>query len=139
MAKRIRIKDLPLSSRPREKLAANGQQNLSEEELIAILLGTGSAKQNAVLLGAALLRRFPLQKIADVSLEALAAFAGVGTSKACRILAAIELGRRVFAPALLSKIIIRTTEDMLAHLWDIAGRKQEYLLVYYLNARHELL
>src|SRR5438105_4999651 len=124
MSKRIRIKDLPLSSRPREKLLANGQENLSEEELVAILLGTGSVKQDVTTLSGMLLRRYPLRKLAAISAQELATFAGVGKSKACRILAAVELGNRIFSPASLSKTVIRSTGDILIHLRQISEKKQ---------------
>ena len=60
---KLRIKDMPLPLRPREKLFAIGAHNLSDAELVAILLGTGSAKQNALVLGDKLLKQFPLQKL----------------------------------------------------------------------------
>ena len=56
----LRIKDMPLTMRPREKLFSYGASNLSDVELLAILLGTGSAKVNAIKLGEKLLHQFPL-------------------------------------------------------------------------------
>lgn len=134
-----RIKDLPLTQRPQEKLLAKGGENLTDVELLAILLGTGTRKQNAVLLAETLLRHFPLQKLATIPITQLIHTPGIGRVKATRIMAALELGERMFAPSSLTKITIRTTEDTLAQLKDIANKKQEHLLVLYLNARYELL
>ncbi len=137
--KKLRIKDLPFSSRPQEKLLNKGHENLSDAELLAILLGTGSAKQNAILLSRTLLNSFPLKKLSKTSISDLVKISGIGKSKATRILAALELGERVFAPSLLTKTTIRGAGDLLSHLKDIADKRQEYLVVFYLNARHELL
>ena len=133
------FKDVPLALRPREKLLAAGCENLSEEDLLAILLGTGSAKQNVMLLSSALLKRFPLSKLAQTPSAELAGFPGVGKAKASRILAALELGNRLYTKESFTKVIIRSTKDALSHLRDIAEKKQEYLVVFYLNARYELL
>lgn len=134
-----RIKDLPLSSRPREKLTAAGSANLTNEELIAILLGTGSAKQNAIALSATLLKQYPLSKLATVPSQELVRFPGVGKAKASRIVAALELGSRVYAPLSMTKIVIRSTQDVVTQLREIVEKRQEYLMVFYLNARYELI
>jgi DNA repair protein RadC len=133
-----RIKDMPLTLRPREKLFTIGSHNLSDAELIAILLGTGSTKENALVLGDKLLKQFPLQKL-DGQLKEMVRYPGVGQAKAARIAAALELGERLFAPASVTKIIIRTAQEVIAQVREIADKKQEYLIVLYLNARHELV
>jgi DNA repair protein RadC len=137
--KKRRIKDLPLTARPREKLGLAGKENLTDEDLIAILLGTGSAKQNALTLSALLLKRFPIQKLAQIPPQELVRFPGVGKAKASRIVAALELGSRVYAPTSLTQVVIRSTEDVVSQLRDIIEKRQEYLLVFYLNARFELI
>jgi DNA repair protein RadC len=136
--KKIRITDMPVSLRPREKLFAQGAKNLSDAELLAILLGTGSAKQNALVLGEKLLRQFPLQKFNE-QLKELVKYPGLGTAKAARIAAALELGERLFSPASVTRVIIQTAQDVLSEVREIADKKQEYLVVLYLNARHELV
>ncbi|HWY79203.1 MAG TPA: DNA repair protein RadC [Candidatus Sulfotelmatobacter sp.] len=136
--RKLRIKDMPLTLRPRERLFQSGAKNLSDVELLAILLGTGSSKQNALVLGDKLLRQFSLQKL-NTQLKELVKYPGVGSAKAARIIAALELGERLFAPASITKIIIRTVQDVLSQVRDIADKRQEYLIVLYLNARHELV
>jgi DNA repair protein RadC len=136
---KLRIKDMPFGLRPREKLDSSGRSNLSDVELLAILLGSGSVKQNVLQLSEKLLTRYPLQKLADIKVEQLTTFPGVGKSKAARVLAALELGERVYAPALLNKVTVWSTQDAVDQLKEYALKKQEYLVVLYLNARHELL
>lgn len=134
-----RIKDIPLALRPREKLLAVGANNLSEAELLAILLGTGRRGQNVIALSETVLRKYPLKTLATATVAELSTIPGVGKTKATRIAAALELGERVFSPASFTKIILRSTEEVLAQLRDVAGKRQEYLIVFYLNARYELL
>jgi len=136
---RGRIKDLPLHSRPREKLQSAGSENLTNEELIAILLGTGSAKQNALALSSMLLKQFPLQKMGNIQPADLGRFPGVGRAKASRIVAALEIGKRIYAPASITQIVIKSTQDVALQLRDIVDKRQEYLLVFYLNARYEMI
>ncbi len=134
-----RIKDLPVSSRPREKLFAKGSQNLTDAELIAILLGTGSAKQNALSLASTVLHRHSLKQLIDMPISQLENISGIGKVKAIHIKAALELGKRVFSPEEITKTVIYTTQDAIALCRDIAKKKQEHMLVFYLNARHELI
>jgi DNA repair protein RadC len=137
--KRKRIKDLPLSDRPREKLFQKGAQNLSDAELLGLLLGTGTKKQNAVKLAELLLKEIPLQKLATLPQEKLQETSGIGIGKAARILAALELGQRIFSPVSLQKVILRTYEQILAECRDLAEKNQEQLLALYVNARYELI
>ncbi len=138
-SKRKRIMDLPLASRPREKLLAQGRQNLSNAELIAVLFGTGNRKHNAVALSETLLKKFPLEVLDKVTYQQLIRIPGIGHSKATRIAAAIELGERMFAPRSLTKVTIQATEEVVAQVKEYADKQQEYLVALYLNARHELL
>lgn len=104
MTYRLRIADIPLTERPRERLLVNGSKILATAELIAILLGTGqgAGKLSAVGLGQLLLQelgkdqRDPMSVLRDVSATELMQISGVGPAKATTILAAVELGKRVF-------------------------------------------
>ncbi len=132
-----RIKDLPRSERPQEKLLEKGQSALTNEELLAILLGTGTKKNNAITLARALLKKIPLDELDKKSLD-VKKIPGIGKTKRARIVAALELGERLYARTSF-KTNIQSIEDILKHVEDLAGKKQEHLLVFYLNARYELL
>jgi len=82
--------------RPREKLALKGKASLSDAELLAILLGSGSRNQTAVELAQDLLKHadYDLGIFSKLSLQDLKKFKGIGEAKAICILAALELGRR---------------------------------------------
>jgi len=136
---RRRMKDLPFHARPREKLLLKGSENIADAELIAILLGTGTKERNVLLVAQQLLKQYPLQKLAQVGTSELEKISGIGKVKASHIHAAIELGRRMFSPVSPTKTHITTTQDAISVCRDIAEKRQEYMLVLYINARHELL
>lgn len=131
--------EAPTASFPREKYYTKGGNNLTNSELLALLLGTGTKNQNVLSLSDKLIKQIPLDKLASVGIKDLTSFPGVGRTKALRILAAIELGERVFAPKHLNKVIVTCTKDIILELKEYAGKKQEYLVVLYINARNELL
>lgn len=139
MKQKKRIKDLPLSKRPREKLLEKGKENLSDGELLAILLGSGVAKKNALELARQILKKHSIRDLHTINLPDLIAIPGVGLSKAARIVAGLELGARAFSPSPLSSVRIATTQDVIHQVKDIAHKQQEHLVVLYLNARQELI
>lgn len=91
----------PAAERPREKLLARSAAALSDAELLAIFLGSGRRGQTAVDLGRELLARDGgLKALLELDAAALAALPGLGPAKACRLHAALELGRRYLARGL---------------------------------------
>ncbi len=133
------VLDLPISDRPREKLAAKGPENLTDTELLAILLRTGTPKENVLSMAQKFTKLFPLQKLPEVTHNDLVQIQGLGKVKAIELSAVIELGRRIFGKENLTQTFITTSQDALAQVSGLSGKKQEYLIVLYLNARHELL
>lgn len=118
---------------------AKGAQNLSDSELVALLLSTGTTRHSVLALSKILLKYYPLPSLANITITQLMRIAGIGMTKAARLMAALELESRVFAPASLIKTVILTTDDAVHQVKDIAVKKQEYVQVLYLNARHELI
>lgn len=93
---KITIKTWAEEDRPREKLAAQGRRTLSDAELIAILIGSGSTTESAVDLSKRILNscKNDLNALAKLSIQDLSKFKGIGEAKAISIIAALELGRR---------------------------------------------
>ena len=82
MKRHLTIREMPTTERPREKALQHGMQNLSDSELLAILIGTGSKGMNALGLANVLLARFEnLRKLSDASLHELQTIHGVGVVK----------------------------------------------------------
>ncbi|MES2680279.1 MAG: DNA repair protein RadC [Bacteroidota bacterium] len=94
--KHVKLKALAEDDRPREKLASLGRHNLSDAELIAIILNSGNKNETSVQLAQRMLseNRNNLNELAKLSLADLKKFKGVGIAKAITIAAAFELGRR---------------------------------------------
>ena len=90
-----KIKDLDLSQRPREKLKNEGYASLSDEELLAILIETGSKKKNAIELAREILNTFSSEELLSISIEQLNGIDGIKLAKASKIIAAIQLGKRL--------------------------------------------
>ena len=86
-----RIKDLPKIERPREKLIQKGSQNLKDEELLAILLGTGREGKNVIEVAKQILRKYSKKRLLKLTYNDLSKIKGIGSAKACIILAAQEL------------------------------------------------
>jgi DNA repair protein RadC len=129
------IHDIPAADRPREKLLRKGAAALSDQELLAVLIGKGAPGMDVMTLAAKLARVID-EKGLDVKAEDLSQFAGVGAAKATLILAAIEFARRRIKPE-GAKII--TPADLLPHVRHYADRKQEHFLCASINGANEIL
>ncbi|MFZ4394802.1 MAG: RadC family protein [Kiritimatiellia bacterium] len=129
------IKDMPEHARPREKLREKGVSALTDEELVAAILGMGTAGVDVRTIArqvAGLIREHKT----GLTLEHLLAVPGVGLAKAGQILSAFELARR----HLLKDIVkITTASDALPLLADIAGKQQEHFLCISLNGANEVI
>jgi DNA repair protein RadC len=96
MSKSFTIHDLPKDERPRERLVKFGEQALSAQELLQLILGRGVAGESVAVTAQKLLSQFgSLQKLAEASIEELSSIKGIGLAKAAQIKAAFEIGRRV--------------------------------------------
>lgn len=111
------IKSMEECQRPREKLMRLGAQHLSHGELLALLIGSGSADESAVELGDRIMKRtgrsWP-SALKDLNLSHLCSLKGMGVAKSCAILAAMELARRIYdcpRPELKKVYIIRNPDD----------------------------
>lgn len=130
-----RINQIPKHDRPREKLLTKGAHALSDQELLAVLLGKGSAQMDVMTL-AAKLSRVVDEKGLDVCVDDLMGFDGVGEAKATLLLAAIEFARRRIKPDGLK---IETPADVLPLIRHFADRKQEHFLAITINGANEVL
>jgi DNA repair protein RadC len=133
------IKELPDFKRPREKLMKKGSRSLKKEELLAILLRTGLKGKNAIEVARDILERYGDKKLLEVSYEELRNMRGVGPTKATQILAAIELGSRLFKEKSEKEIYINSSQDVIKEVNYIKENKKENFVVLYLDARSKLI
>lgn len=144
----LRVIDIPVTERPRERLISNGSKILATAELIAILLGTGQGKGklSAVGLGQHILQelgkhqRDPLVVLRDVSVQELMKIKGIGPAKATTIMAAIELGKRAFQSRPSDLTLIDSPAVAAATLsQDLMWQNQEKFAVLLLDVRNRLI
>lgn len=136
------IKDLPLEDRPREKLQHLGAHALTDGELMAVLLRTGTKAQSALSIGEALTREGGLYKhLASVTrVEELQRIKGLGEAKAATILAALELGRRIASAKPVDRVHFTCPRDgaeiLMPHL---RYAQKEQFVVVLLNTKNRVL
>ncbi len=139
---KITIKDWDKSDRPREKLHLQGALYLSNAELIAILIGSGSSKESAVDLMKRILNSVSndLHKLNQIPLERLTQFNGIGMAKAIKIKAALELSRRLSMQKQDKSPILNHSKIVFDHIrYEIATLGHEEFWVLYLNQSSKLL
>ncbi|NLE83174.1 MAG: DNA repair protein RadC [Chloroflexi bacterium] len=139
--KTIRIEDLALSDRPRERMLTEGVGALTNGELLAILLNSGTKEDSAIDLGNKLLTELGgFSGIHREDISRLMEFKGVGLAKAARIKAAVEVGYRLSKETQDPSIFIKTPEDIFNLVgFEMKGLNQEQLWVLFLNSRNKFL
>jgi DNA repair protein RadC len=140
---RFSIREWALDDRPREKMIKNGAEALSNAELLAILLGSGTTKESAVDLAKKILGAVGnnLNELGKVSIEMLCKnFKGIGPVKAVTIAAAMEMGRRRRSSEVAKRLQIRNSRDIYellhCHLSDLDHEECWLLLM---NNQHRIL
>jgi DNA repair protein RadC len=138
----ISIKNWSQGDQPREKLRDKGKANLSDAELIAILLGTGSRSESAVSLSQRILSSVDnnLNQLGKLSIKQLMTFRGIGEAKAITIVAAMELGRRRRGEEALEKMKISSSTSVFELMQPIIGElPHEEFWIVYLNNSNKVL
>ncbi len=129
----MKLLDLPSVDRPREKMLKYGPDKLSNSELLALLLRTGTKNLNVVELAESILRSFSGKGLVDAPVSELAQVYGLGEAKACEIVACFELGKRLLKDK--KAVLLMKPEDVARELRDIAVLKKEHLVIFYLDPR----
>ncbi len=136
------IKDLPLSERPREKLCRYGADNLSNAELLAIIIRTGHKEDTAIDLAQRILSidKNGISYLSNLTLEELVKIKGVGICKATQILAAVELGRRISTHRGEEKIKINSPKIVLNLLMEeMRYLKREHFKTIILDTKNQII
>jgi DNA repair protein RadC len=133
------IRDMAMVERPRERLSRVGAEGLKDEELLALVLRTGYKGHGAVEVAREILAAHPVSQLLILPLARLSALRGMGISRASTLLAAAELVRRAEKNVDPGLPQIQSVGDVVAQAIDIRGKKKEYLMAFFLNARHQLI
>ena len=135
-----KIKELPTTERPRERLKEVGVNNLTDKEILSIILKTGTKDKNVNELSLDILNKYKLFDLKNITINELTSIKGIGEVKAIELLSAIELGKRIFLRD--SKKLLKL--DNASKIYESSkylfnGLKQEYFYCYYFNNKQELI
>jgi len=135
------MKDLSPDDRPREKLLRNGPSALGDNELVALVIGSGVRGVDALDVANDLLnRRGGVHGLARASADDLAQVPGIGRARAAQVVAALELGRRTLAHAPSARVQLRSPREAAAYLLPTFGaRASEHVGVVLLDSKHRVL
>ena len=136
----LKVKDLPDDERPREKLLSLGPQVLSIAELVAVLWGVGTRKEEVLAMAQRTLREYGEKTIShENSPRQLAEAAGIPLGKACQVVAGFELGRRFYDKRSGRPVQVRTLRQAQAYLRGMGGSSKEQLRGLYLDSRYQVV
>lgn len=137
----VRMKDIPKQDRPRERLINKGASHLSDQELLAIVIGSGTREESVHDLAIRLYQHFDgIECLREATLEELVQIKGIGQVKAVGILAAIELGNRMGRFKKTDRYVIRCPEDGANYVMeDMRLLKQEHFIVLFLDTKNQII
>ncbi len=137
---RVKLKELPLHQRPREKLIKYGPDVLKTPELLAIILNTGYRGETVLELSHRIIKEYGSKAITqEKNVARLIETLGIPPFKACQIVACFELGRRFFQEQPGKMPTIRNPEDVYRYLEDMRKLKKEQFRGLYLNTRNKII
>ncbi|MDA8441391.1 MAG: DNA repair protein RadC [Peptococcaceae bacterium] len=138
---KVRIKDLPTDLMPRERMATLGTTALSNSELLALVLGSGNRRENALDMSARILADAGgWRGLAGLSLGELENIVGIGRAKACQIQALLEIGRRMATAVPETRPTVRCPDDAANLVMeDMRYLDREHFRLMALNSKNQVL
>lgn len=137
---KLRVRDLPLAEKPREKLLAIGPANLTVAELVTILLGVGTKKEEVMSMASRILREYGEKTlIHESNPRKLTQTLDIPLGKACQLIAGFELGRRFYLSQSGRAVYISNAKQAYQYLRDMGNLKKEQFRGLYLNSRYQIV
>lgn len=134
----VLMQDVEESERPRERLFELGPGALSDADLVALVLGVGSGGESVLDVAARVTRAIHLRRLHQTAVEDILAVKGMGPARAAQLLAAAEIGRRIWPDA--DPIpLVRGPETIFELTADIRRSNREHFVGFYLNSRNQVL
>lgn len=135
----MKIKDIPSENRPRERLEKQGPKALSDAELLAIILKTGTKQENVIDVSNRLISKYGIGKLSGCSLKELQEIKGIGRAKACQIVALFEFNKR-HNLAKQNGRPIKSSKDVFEYcLPKLSGADKEHFMVLHLDAKNKIV
>lgn len=136
----LRVKDLPNESKPREKLLQLGPKSLTIPELVAVLWGVGTKKEELLTMSQRLVKEYGQTALStELDPQKLAASLDIPLIKACQLIAGFELGRRVHATKAGKAVYVHNARQAYQYVRDMTHSKKEQLRGLYLNSRYQVI
>ncbi len=137
----VKIQDVPKSERPRERLLQYGATHLSNKELIALLLGSGTRNESVLDLSNRVLMHFEgIKLLRNATIEELTAIKGIGPAKGVIMLAALELGDRLNRYKPSERYVVRSPEDGADYVMEeMRLLDQEHFIALFLNTKNQII
>lgn len=135
------FKNIPSHLKPRERLVQLGLEELEDDELMAILLGSGTKGENVMIVANKVLNAIKLESnFNDITIEELEKIKGIGMAKAATILAGVELGRRLFMEEKRRNIQIRNPETIADYYFHkLAHKMREHFCILLLDTKNRII
>ena len=135
------IRDVPKSERPRERLLREGPVALSNQDLIALILGSGTKEESVIHLAGRVIQHFDgLKLLKEASVKELQDIKGIGEAKAVQLMASIELGKRISKFTIEDRYTIRSPEDVANYMMEeMRHLTQEHFVCLYLNTKNHVM
>ena len=138
----MKIKDLPIEERPRERVKKVGIQNISNEELLAIIIKTGTKDKSVKEIACEVLKKIKsVNNLSNITINTFSDIKGLGDVKTIEIMASIELGKRIFLEKNNEIDITYNSPDIIYenNKYLFQGKKQEYFYCLYLDNKNKLI
>lgn len=141
MQNSLLIRDYPKDDRPRERLIKEGPSSLSTQELLAIVLRTGTKNESVLQISNQLLHKFDgLRLLMNASIEEISNINGIGEAKATQLLASFELGKRINRLQYEDRFVIKSPDDCAKFMMDeMRFLEQEHFICLYLNTKNQII
>lgn len=136
----LRVRDLPIEDKPREKLIHSGPAELTHTELMAIVLGFGTKREEVMSMAGRVVREYGERAVIhEKNPQRLADTLNIPLVKACQIVACFELGRRAYQSREGKPIFVRSAKHAYEHLAPMGMLQKEQLRGLYLNSRYQVI
>lgn len=138
----VMMKDIPVSERPRERLLKYGVECLSNEELLSIILKSGTKNKSVKILAIEVLKEIKtIKQLNNITINKLISIKGIGLTKAMELISSIELGKRIyFDTEQQEKIKMTNPEEVFKYTkYLFQDKKQEYFYCLYFDSKQKLI
>ncbi len=135
----MRIKEIAIEQRPRERVKINGIDSLNDSELLALILENGTNGENVIDLSHRLISTFSLESLNSLSLSELMKIKGIGLAKAAKLIAAFELSKRVNSGKICEKVVNNASDIANYYMERLKDKKKEYFIAVFLDSKNKII